>query len=202
MATLRVPAARCRRGSHRGRDRPLEGQARRRRDRQPGARRDRDRQVARRAAVAVRRHRHRAARDEGATVEVGTPIIRVDSAGGTIELQAPANDGDVFGTVADSAIVGVQHEEAPASAADAVAEKSGAVLVGYGSKGGHGVHAPPPARRAARSRRERPAPRCRPAAAVPGHREAADPQAREGPRRRPRDRAAPPGSRARSRATT
>ena len=28
--------------------------------------------------------------EEGATVEVGTPIIRVDSAGGTIELQAPA----------------------------------------------------------------------------------------------------------------
>lgn len=57
--------------------------------------------------------------EEGATVEVGAPIIRVDSAGGTIELQAP-RDADTVGEVA-----------AP--------EASGAVLVGYGSKGGHGA---------------------------------------------------------------
>src|SRR5690606_9457246 len=34
--------------------------------------------------------------EEGATVEVGAPIIRVDSAGGTIELQAPT-DADTVG---------------------------------------------------------------------------------------------------------
>jgi len=74
--------------------------------------------------------------EEGATVEVGTPIIRVDSAGGTIELQAPANDGDAFGTITDSATIGAQHEDDRATAPVAE-EASGAVLVGYGSKGGH-----------------------------------------------------------------
>jgi pyruvate dehydrogenase E2 component (dihydrolipoamide acetyltransferase) len=59
--------------------------------------------------------------DEGATVEVGAPIIRVDSAGGTIELQAP-READVVGEVADPA-----------------GESSGSVLVGYGTKGGHGA---------------------------------------------------------------
>ncbi|WP_309711769.1 dihydrolipoamide acetyltransferase family protein [Pseudolysinimonas sp.] len=67
--------------------------------------------------------------EEGATVEVGAPIIRVASAGGTIELQAP-RDGDVVGEVADP--------KASAAAEEAEeAEKPGAVLVGYGSKGGH-----------------------------------------------------------------
>jgi pyruvate dehydrogenase E2 component (dihydrolipoamide acetyltransferase) len=65
--------------------------------------------------------------DEGATVEVGAPIIRVDSAGGTIELQAPANDSESLGAVSDPAHM-AEKEEA-----------SGAVLVGYGSKGGHGA---------------------------------------------------------------
>ncbi len=67
--------------------------------------------------------------EEGATVEVGSPIIRVDSAGGTIELQAPANDSESFGAVAD-----------PVHMVEKSAEKEesgGAVLVGYGSKGGH-----------------------------------------------------------------
>ncbi|QNO37446.1 2-oxo acid dehydrogenase subunit E2 [Protaetiibacter sp. SSC-01] len=62
--------------------------------------------------------------EEGATVEVGAPIIRVDSAGGTIELQAPANDSESLGAVSD-----------PSGMAEK--EESGAVLVGYGSKGGH-----------------------------------------------------------------
>jgi pyruvate dehydrogenase E2 component (dihydrolipoamide acetyltransferase) len=67
--------------------------------------------------------------EEGATVEVGAPIIRVASSGGTIELQAPS-DGDVVGEVADP--------KASAEAEEAEeAEKPGAVLVGYGSKGGH-----------------------------------------------------------------
>jgi 2-oxoisovalerate dehydrogenase E2 component (dihydrolipoyl transacylase) len=66
--------------------------------------------------------------EEGATVEVGAPIIRVASSGGAIELQAPGG-GDTVGEVA-----------APEAAAAAAApENSGAVLVGYGSKGGHGA---------------------------------------------------------------
>ena len=64
--------------------------------------------------------------EEGATVEVGVPIIRVDSAGGTIELQAPANDSE--SVVADPASL-VQRAEAEDAG-------SGSVLVGYGSKGG------------------------------------------------------------------
>jgi len=67
--------------------------------------------------------------DEGATVEVGAPIIRVDSAGGTIELQAP-READPLGQVADPHASAVAEETQEA-------EKSGAVLVGYGSKGGH-----------------------------------------------------------------
>jgi len=65
--------------------------------------------------------------EEGATVEVGAPIIRVDSAGGTIELQAPANDSESLGAVSDPVHM-AEKEEA-----------SGAVLVGYGSKAGHGA---------------------------------------------------------------
>ncbi|PZQ89027.1 MAG: branched-chain alpha-keto acid dehydrogenase subunit E2 [Leifsonia xyli] len=64
--------------------------------------------------------------EEGATVEVGAPIIRVDSAGGTIELQAPANDSESLGAVSD-----------PVHMAEKEDAGSGAVLVGYGSKGGH-----------------------------------------------------------------
>jgi 2-oxoisovalerate dehydrogenase E2 component (dihydrolipoyl transacylase) len=67
--------------------------------------------------------------EEGATVEVGAPIIRVDSAGGSIELQAPRG-GDTVGEVGDPK-ASAEAEEA------AEAEKPGAVLVGYGSKGGH-----------------------------------------------------------------
>ena len=70
--------------------------------------------------------------EEGATVEVGAPIIRVDSAGGSIELQAPGNEGDALGTIADTATTtGIGAVEEPADAG------SGAVLVGYGSAGGH-----------------------------------------------------------------
>ena len=68
--------------------------------------------------------------EEGTTVEVGSPIIRVDSAGGTIELQAPANDSESLGAVANPAKMGAQASESDDSG-------SGAVLVGYGSKGGH-----------------------------------------------------------------
>ncbi|MEO5920746.1 MAG: dihydrolipoamide acetyltransferase family protein [Pseudolysinimonas sp.] len=76
--------------------------------------------------------------EEGSTVEVGTPIIRVDSAGGSIELQAPANDGDALGTIADTATtIGHAAERDSVPASPAADEGSGAVLVGYGSKGGH-----------------------------------------------------------------
>lgn len=72
--------------------------------------------------------------DEGTTVEVGTPIIRVDSAGGTIELQAPG-DGDTTGEIGDTA---PRAERAELDAAPAhQPEGDDAVLVGYGSAGGH-----------------------------------------------------------------
>jgi pyruvate dehydrogenase E2 component (dihydrolipoamide acetyltransferase) len=72
--------------------------------------------------------------EEGTTVEVGTPIIRVDSAGGSIELQAPG-DGDTTGEIGDTS---PRAERAELDAAPAhSAEDSGAVLVGYGTKGGH-----------------------------------------------------------------
>jgi pyruvate dehydrogenase E2 component (dihydrolipoamide acetyltransferase) len=75
--------------------------------------------------------------DEGTTVEVGTPIIRVDSAGGSIELQAPG-DSDTTGEV------GQTSQKEPTATAEerreldaAPAPDDGAVLVGYGTKGGH-----------------------------------------------------------------
>lgn len=73
--------------------------------------------------------------EEGTTVEVGTPIIRVDSSGGAIELQAPGNDGDALGTIADTAgTIGHAAEREQEEAPD---PGEGAVLVGYGTKGGH-----------------------------------------------------------------
>ncbi len=87
--------------------------------------------------------------EEGSTVEVGTPIIRVDSVGGSIELQAPG-DADTTGEVGRTTSTVERPELDAPPAASAVAapadEGSGAVLVGYGSKGGH-----------ATSRRRRPA---------------------------------------------
>lgn len=71
--------------------------------------------------------------DEGATVEVGTPIIRVDSSGGTLELQAPG-EGDAHDHVIDTV-------HPPAEPGD----EGGAHLVGYGTASGH-----------PRSRRRRP----------------------------------------------
>jgi pyruvate dehydrogenase E2 component (dihydrolipoamide acetyltransferase) len=87
--------------------------------------------------------------EEGTTVEVGTPIIRVDSAGGTIELQAPGDSdttGEVGGTAATDgatkagaakAGAAKSAERAELDAAPAADDGGGAVLVGYGSKGGH-----------------------------------------------------------------
>lgn len=81
--------------------------------------------------------------EEGATVEVGTPIISVQSTGGSVELTAPGSGEDEsHGLMSD-----VGHESSAANdTASAVAdtastianddEKPGAVLVGYGT-GGH-----------------------------------------------------------------
>ena len=77
--------------------------------------------------------------DEGTMVEVGSPIIRVDSSGGAIELQAPGVGDAVSGlgsTVPAATAPATSAAPAPPATAQAD-EGSGAVLVGYGSKGGH-----------------------------------------------------------------
>jgi len=86
--------------------------------------------------------------DEGMTVEVGTPIISVQSVGGSLELTAPGSGEDeVHGTISDIASGDTASADtASADAASAVADtastiahdddKPGAVLVGYGT-GGH-----------------------------------------------------------------
>ena len=71
---------------------------------------------------------------EGDTVEVGSPIIRVDSEGGSVAPQPPEAATDEVAQIAQTAaaVAAAEGHAAPASA-----EPSGAVLVGYGSKGGH-----------------------------------------------------------------
>ncbi|MBN9605610.1 MAG: 2-oxo acid dehydrogenase subunit E2 [Actinomycetales bacterium] len=69
--------------------------------------------------------------DEGATVEVGSPIIRVDSAGGALELGAPGDDA-ARGQLADPAHAAAESRPA---APEVPGEVGGAVLVGYGSAG-------------------------------------------------------------------
>ena len=71
---------------------------------------------------------------EGDTVEVGSPIIRVDSDAGSVAPQAPLPaEADEAAQVAETAasVAAAEGPGAPAST-----EPSGAVLVGYGSKGG------------------------------------------------------------------
>lgn len=68
--------------------------------------------------------------EEGQTVEVGTPIISVDSAGGAIELTAPGPGEAATGEVAAAAA------EVRAGVATTEPEpKADAVLVGYGNSG-------------------------------------------------------------------
>jgi len=76
--------------------------------------------------------------DEGTTVEVGTPIIAVQSAGGSLELTAPGSGEDEgHGTLSD-----LRADDRAAAVADTAStianedDKPGAVLVGYGT-GGH-----------------------------------------------------------------
>ncbi|MGV8912172.1 MAG: 2-oxo acid dehydrogenase subunit E2 [Rhodoglobus sp.] len=77
--------------------------------------------------------------DEGMTVEVGTPIISVQSVGGSVELTAPGSGEDeAHGLISD--ITSSDAASAVADTASTIAseedEKPGAVLVGYGT-GGH-----------------------------------------------------------------
>jgi len=71
--------------------------------------------------------------DEGNTVEVGTPIIRVSTTSGAdaapAEVPAPPVDAAAVATIADTA---------SSISAEPADEKPGAVLVGYGIKG-HGT---------------------------------------------------------------
>jgi 2-oxoisovalerate dehydrogenase E2 component (dihydrolipoyl transacylase) len=75
--------------------------------------------------------------DEGMTVEVGTPIIAVQSQGGTVELTAPGSGEDeAQGTIADIASSDTASTVADTASTIASEEdKPGAVLVGYGSVG-------------------------------------------------------------------
>lgn len=81
--------------------------------------------------------------EEGATVEVGTPIIRVASAGGSVELQATGADESDFVAPLDTREHGRPAAGAPGFLGEAgAAERAidsgdapSAVLVGYGSKG-------------------------------------------------------------------
>ena len=70
--------------------------------------------------------------EEGQTVEVGTPIITVDSEGGAPAAAAPASAAPA---TAVEEVTAIADTAATVAAAE---EKSGAVLVGYGS-GGHGA---------------------------------------------------------------
>ncbi|MEO6115127.1 MAG: dihydrolipoamide acetyltransferase family protein [Pseudolysinimonas sp.] len=79
--------------------------------------------------------------EEGDTVEVGSPIIRVDSEGGSVvpterpsEPASASTSADAAAQIAETA---ASIATAEGSAAATPAEASGAVLVGYGSKGGH-----------------------------------------------------------------
>ncbi|WP_341953255.1 dihydrolipoamide acetyltransferase family protein [Salinibacterium sp. TMP30] len=75
--------------------------------------------------------------EEGMTVEVGTPIIAVQSQGGAVELTAPGSGEDeAHGTISD--IASSDAASAIADTASTIAseeDKPGAVLVGYGSAG-------------------------------------------------------------------
>ena len=73
---------------------------------------------------------------EGDTVEVGSPIIRVDSEGGLVTPQLPQPDAADEAAQMSETAASTAATEAPATPAAAAAEPSGAVLVGYGSKGG------------------------------------------------------------------
>ena len=81
--------------------------------------------------------------EEGATVEVGTPIISVQSTGGSVELTAPGSGEDeshgLMSDVGHDSSAANDTASAVADTASTIAnddEKPGAVLVGYGT-GGH-----------------------------------------------------------------
>ncbi|MBH0022783.1 dihydrolipoamide acetyltransferase family protein [Salinibacterium sp. SWN248] len=81
--------------------------------------------------------------EEGSTVEVGTPIISVQSVGGSVELTAPGSGEDEsHGMMSDVGAESSAADDAAAAVADTAStianddDKPGAVLVGYGT-GGH-----------------------------------------------------------------
>ncbi|MEL0625568.1 dihydrolipoamide acetyltransferase family protein [Salinibacterium amurskyense] len=81
--------------------------------------------------------------EEGATVEVGTPIVSVKSVGGSVELTAPGSGEDEsHGMMSDVGTESSAADDAAAAVADTAStianedDKPGAVLVGYGT-GGH-----------------------------------------------------------------
>lgn len=74
---------------------------------------------------------------EGDTVEVGSPIIRVDSEGGSAPAAGLPPSAEEADQVAETAASIAAAEGSDAPAGPPAAEPSGAVLVGYGSKGGH-----------------------------------------------------------------
>ncbi|MBH0052814.1 MULTISPECIES: dihydrolipoamide acetyltransferase family protein [unclassified Salinibacterium] len=81
--------------------------------------------------------------EEGMTVEVGTPIITVQSVGGSLELTAPGSGEDEsHGMMSDVGAEGSAEDDTAAAVADTAStiasedDKPGAVLVGYGT-GGH-----------------------------------------------------------------
>ena len=104
---------------------------------------------------------------EGDTVEVGSPIIRVDSESGSAAASVPPA-AEEAAQVAETAASIAPTE---GTAAPAAPEPSGAVLVGYGSKGGH-----------ATTRRRRPgAVETETVDASPARRQASAPAASTGP---------------------
>ena len=182
MSEIRVPAARCRRGPDRGRDRAVERRARRSHRAQPGARRDRDGEVARRAAVAVRGRRVRAARRRGQHRRRRHADHLVDPDGCRDAQRMPRRrPRPPRRRVAPRRAAAAASGATVASHASAPSEGGGAVLVGHGTSGPSatrrkrhpspgGAHenlatVPAPLRpwpRPRRGRQRRPAPTARP----------------------------------------
>ena len=177
----------------------MEGRARRRRRGQPGARRDRDREVAGRAAVAVRRHRRRAARRGGRD---GRGRHRRSSGwiprAARSSCRLPATPTRRRGRPTTSTAIGRACRLAPTRPPRRTRLRCRAGRLRLEGRARH-LASPPPAtarrrriRATPRRRRRRSCRRTRPRRprrsrriGQPGHREAADPQARQGPGRRP-----------------
>ena len=177
----------------------------RHRRRQPGARRDRDREVARRAAVAVRGRRRRAARGRGRRRSRSARRSSPCRARRATAPRPPSRSARPTRPPRTPRRASRSDDEpAPSSRAPC----SSATARGHGAAApacdasGHGAipcvatarrAAPPSA--AAHAAQRRSASRCARGGvtpSVPVIAKPPDPQARQGPRRRPRDRSPPP----------